>query len=111
MRIPERVAREYIAASNRNDQQTMANLFHDTAVWIPTAPTSPRKGKAAISERYLTDVKAVNAPIVEDVYVADEKRCVVEFVVDHPQHGRVPIVDVFDVSGAGQITRLAVYRR
>jgi hypothetical protein len=41
----------------------------------------------------------------------DEHHCVVEFEVDHPEHGRVPIVDIFDIDPAGEITRLAVYRR
>lgn len=111
MLTPERIAREYIAASNRNDQQAMVDLFDDRAEWIPISPIEPRRGKAAISERYLTDVKEMNAPIVEDVYVSDAGRCVVEFVVNHPEHGRVPIVDVFDIDQAGLITRLAVYRQ
>ena len=111
MHLPEQVARSYIEASNRNDQQAMVDLFADDAEWIPISPIPPRSGKAAIAERYLTEVKAMNAPIVEATYVSDEARCVVEFIVDHPEHGRVPIVDVFDVSPAGVITRLAVYRR
>jgi hypothetical protein len=37
--------------------------------------------------------------------------CVVEFVVDHLEHGRVSIVDVFDIDEDEKITRLAVYRR
>ncbi len=57
-------------------------------------------GKEAIRQRYLGEVKAMNAPIIEDVYVADERRCLVEFVVDHPEHGRVAIVDVFDIDRA-----------
>lgn len=111
MRTPERVARAYIAASNADDQHAMAELFHDDAEWIPIAPMEPRRGRAAISERYLTEVKALRAPIIEDTYTADDRRCVVEFVVDHPERGRVPIVDVFDVDPGGRITRLAVYRR
>ncbi len=89
----------------------MAALFHDNASWIPIAPLVPRVGRAAITQRYLTDVKRMNAPIVEEVYTADEGRCVVEFVVEHPEHGRLPIVDVFDVDCDGLITRLAVYRK
>ncbi|UTI64861.1 nuclear transport factor 2 family protein [Paraconexibacter antarcticus] len=111
MTTPERVARSYIAASNRNDQQAMVDLFHDDAEWIPISPIEPRRGKPAIAERYLNEVKAMNAPIIEDVYVADSQRCVVEFVVAHPERGHVPIVDVFDVDHEGRITRLAVYRR
>lgn len=89
----------------------MVSLFHQDAEWIPIALIEPRRGLSAIRERYLTDVKAMNAPIIEDVYVADEERCVVEFVVDHPEDGRVSIVDVFDIDEDGKITRLAVYRR
>ena len=89
----------------------MADLFAEDAVWIPIAPIPARRGKAAIRERYLNEVKAMNAPIVDDVYVADEDRCVVEFIVEHPEHGRVAIVDVFDVNVQGEISRLAVYRR
>ncbi len=108
---PERVARDYIAASNRNDQEAMAALFADDAEWIPISPIEPRRGRSAIRERYVTEVKEMNAPIVDDVYVADDHRCVVEFVVEHPEHGSVPIVDVFDVDPEGRITRVAVYRR
>lgn len=53
----------------------------------------------------------MNHPIINDRYVADKNRCVVEFEVDHPEHGRVAMVDIFDVDDSGQITRLAVYRR
>jgi hypothetical protein len=56
-------------------------------------------------------VKPMNHAIINDRYIADEHHCVVEFEVDHPEHGRVPIVDVFDIDPAGEITRLAVYRR
>lgn len=111
MRLPERVAREYVAASNRNDQLSMVWRIHDDAEWIPISPVEPRRGLSSISERYLTEVRAMNAPIVDNVYVADEQRCVVEFIVEHPEHRRVPIVDVFDVDHAGKTTRLAVYRR
>lgn len=107
----ERIARVYIAASNRNDQAVMAELFDEDAEWIPTAPIAPIKGKTAIRERYLNEVRIMNAPIIEDVYVADRRRCVVEFIVDHPDRGRVPVVDVFDVDEHGRIIRLAVYRR
>ena len=89
----------------------MVALFDEAAEWIPISPIEPRTGLPAIRERYLTDVKSMNAPIVDDVYVADEQRCVVEFVVDHPELGRVPIVDVFNVNRNEKITRLAVYRR
>jgi len=111
MRLPERVAREYVAASNRNDQLSMVGRIHDDAEWIPISPVEPRRGLSSISERYLTEVRAMNAPIVDNVYVADEQRCVVEFIVEHPEHRRVQIVDVFDVDHAGKTTRLAVYRR
>ncbi len=111
MTTPEQVARTYIAASNRRDYEAMAALFHEDAEWIPILPIEPRRGRAAIRERYLNDVKPMNAPIINDRYVADADRCVVEFEVDHPDHGIVPIVDVFDVDTAGEITRLAVYRR
>ena len=107
----ERIARAYIAASNRNDQASMVATFHPEAEWIPIAPTEPLRGLEVIRERYLNEVRAVNAPIIEEVNVADEHPCMVEFVVDHPEHGRVPIVDVFDVDDDDQITRLAVYRR
>jgi hypothetical protein len=53
----------------------------------------------------------VNAPIIEDVYVADDRRCGVEFAVAHPKRGRVAIVDIFDVDRDANTTRLAVYRR
>lgn len=110
MTLAERVARAYIAASNRNDQASMVENFHPDAQWIPIAPIEPLRGLEVIREHYLNEVRTLNAPIVEDVYVANEHRCVVEFVVDHPEHGRVPIVDVFDVDDDGRITRLAVYR-
>ena len=111
MTTPEQVARWYIAASNRCDYEALADLFHPTAEWIPIAGIEPRRGREAIRERYLTEVKPMNAPIINDVYIADEERCVVEFEVDHPEHGIVPIVDVFTVDNAGLITRLAVYRK
>lgn len=104
-------ARAYIAASNRCDYEAMAELFHVDAEWIPIAPIPPRRGREAIRERYLTEVKPMNAPIINDTYIADEHRCVVEFEVDHPERGIVPIVDVFTFDERGQITRLAVYRR
>ena len=107
----ERSARGYIAASNRNDQASMVENFHRDAEWVPLAPIEPLRGLEAIRESYLNEVRALNAPISEEVYVADEHRCVVEFVVDHPEHGRVPIVDIFDVDDDGLVTRLAVYRR
>ena len=53
----------------------------------------------------------MNASIINDRYISAESACVVEFEVDHPDHGIVPIVDVFTVDTSGQITRLAVYRR
>lgn len=108
---PEQVARAYIAASNRCDYDAMSDLFHEDADWIPIAPIEPRHGREAIRERYLTRVKPMNHPIVNDRYTGDEHRCVVEFEVDHPERGLVAIVDVFDVDDRGQITRLAVYRR
>ena len=111
MRRPERVARDYIAASNRNDQEAMVALFAEDAEWIPIHPITPRRGKPAIRERYLTQVRDLNAPIIDDIYVADNQRCVVEFTVAHPERGRVAIVDIFDVDRVGKITRLAVYRR
>ena len=89
----------------------MSDLFHEDAEWIPILPIEPRRGRAAIRDRYINDVKPMNAPIINDRYVSDEGRCVVEFEVDHPERGRVAIVDVFDVDAAGEITRLAVYRR
>lgn len=111
MKTPEQVARTYIAASNRCDYEAMSALFHEDADWIPIAPMEPRRGRAAIRQRYLDDVRPMNAPIIHDVYTADDERCVVEFEVDHPEHGIVPIVDVFTVDAGGLITRLAVYRR
>jgi uncharacterized protein (TIGR02246 family) len=108
--LRERVARSYIEASNRGDHEAMADLFHEDAEWIPIAPIPPRRGAEAIRQRYLTEVKAMNAPIINAVYTADEARCVAEFQVDHPEHGIVPIVDVFSINDEGQITRLAVYR-
>lgn len=111
MTTPERVARTYIEASNRCDYETMSSLFHEDAEWIPIAPIEPRRGRAAIRERYLDDVAPMNAPIINDRYIADETACVVEFEVDHPEHGIVPVVDVFTVDTSGQIARLAVYRR
>lgn len=110
MKRAERVARTYIEASNRGDHAAMADLFHTDAEWIPIAPIPPRRGAAAIRERYLTEVKAMNAPIIDAVYTADDQRCIVEFRVDHPEQGLLPIVDVFTVDDHGRITRLAVYR-
>ena len=111
MTTPERTARAYIAASNRCDYEAMSDLFHQDAEWLPLAPIEPRRGRAAIRDRYLHEVRPMNAPIVRDVYTADATRCVVTFDVEHPEHGVVPIVDVFDVDAAGEITRLAVYRK
>jgi hypothetical protein len=108
---PKRIARTYIEASNRCDYEAMSALFHEDAEWIPIAPSEPRRGRAAIRERYLNDVKPMNASIINDRYISAESACVVEFEVDHPDHGIVPIVDVFTVDTSGQITRLAVYRR
>ena len=110
MKPTEQVARTYIEASNRGDHAAMANLFHDDAEWIPIAPIPPRRGAAAIRERYLTEVKAMNAPIINAVYTADDERCIVEFEVNHPEQGIVPIVDVFTIDQDRKITRLAVYR-
>ena len=109
--VSEQIARRYISASNRCDYEEMASLFHEDAEWVPISPMEPRRGREAIRERYLVEVKPQNAPIVNDVYTADEHRCVVEFEVDHPERGLVPIVDVFTVNAAGEIRRLAVYRR
>ena len=111
MKQPEQVPRTYIAASNRCDYQAMADLFHEDAEWIPIAPMEARRGREQIRERYLTDVRSMNAPIVNDRYIGDDRRCAVEFDVDHPEHGLVAIVDVFTVDDDGRITRLAVYRR
>jgi ketosteroid isomerase-like protein len=111
MKQSEQVARTYVAASNRCDYEAMSDLFHEDAEWIPIAPTQPRRGRAEIRERYLTEVRPTNAPIINDRYIADDRRCAVEFDVDHPQHGLVAVVDVFTVNQHGEITRLAVYRR
>ena len=111
MLTSEATARAYIAASNRCDYDAMSDLFHADAEWIPIAPIEPRRGREAIRERYLNEVRPMNHPIINDVYTADARRCVVEFEVDHPERGPVAIVDVFDVDDQGQITRLAVYRR
>ena len=111
MPTPEQIAREYIAASNRCDYEAVSALFHQDAEWIPISPIEPRRGREAIRERYLNEVRPMNHPIVNDRYIATESQCVVEFEVDHPERGRVAIVDIFDIDQNGEITRLAVYRR
>ena len=50
-------------------------------------------------------------PIIHDRYIATVGQCVVEFEVEHPEPGRVAIVDIFDINHDGEFTRLAVYRR
>lgn len=50
-------------------------------------PPSCHCRKVETRERYLTDVKAANAPIISAVYTSDSSRCVVEFVVQQPKHG------------------------
>ena len=102
MHRAEEIARSYIAASNRCDYESMSDLFHQDAEWIPISPIEPGRGRGAIRERYLNLVKPMNHPIINERYIADEHRCVVEFEVDHPEHGRVPIVDIFDVDRAGR---------
>lgn len=71
----EHIARAHIAASNCNDQASMVENFHPDAEWIPIAPVEPLRRLEKIRERYLNEVRALNAPIIREVYVADEHRC------------------------------------
>ena len=108
---PEQTARRYIELSNAVDYDGMADLFAPDAHWIPVAPIEPRHGRDAIRAGYLEHVKANNRPIVNDRYYSDGPTCVVEFEVDLGDDQRAGIVDIFTLDDAGQISRLAVYRR
>lgn len=67
-----------------------------------------RRGLIDIRDRYRSDVKAANALLTDALYTSDEGRCAVEFVVQHPEHWPVSIVDL---SPAGELARLTVYGR
>ncbi len=108
---PKQVAQRYIALSNAVDYDAMADLFAADADWIPISPIGARRGRDAIRAGYLEQVKATNRPIVNDRYYADGPTCVVEFEVDLGDRQRAAIVDIFTVNAAGEISRLAVYRR
>lgn len=97
--------------SNAVDYDAMADLFAEDAEWIPISPIEPRRGREAIREGYLRQVKATNRPIINDRYYTDGQTCVVEFDVDLGEQGTAAIVDVFTVNERGEICRLAVYRR
>jgi hypothetical protein len=108
---PKDVARRYIELSNAVDYNAMADLFAADADWIPISLIAPRKGRESIREGYLQHVKYQNRPIFNDRYYADGSTCVVEFEVDLGEDGTAAIVDVFTLNAAGEIARLAVYRR
>jgi len=107
----EDVARRYIELSNAVDYEAIAELFAIDADWIPIAPIEPRKGREAIREGYLEQVKHTNRPIINARYYADGDTCVAEFEVDLGDGKAAGIVDVFTLDAAGEIARLAVYRR
>jgi ketosteroid isomerase-like protein len=107
----EDVARRYIELSNEVDYEAMADLFAIDADWIPITPMEPRKGREAIREGYLEQVKHTNRPIINARYYADGDTCVAEFEVDLADGKVAAIVDVFTLNSEGKITRLAVYRR
>ncbi len=101
----------YIELSNAVDYHAMVDLFAEDADWIPISPFEPRKGREAIRQGYLQQVKHNNRPIINDRYFADGNPCVVEFDVDLGDDGIAAIVDVFTINDNGEIARLAVYRR
>ena len=105
------IARKYIAFSNAQDYNAMADLFDENADWIPISPIEPKKGREAIRERYLNHVKNINRPIINDRYYADGLTCVVEFDVQMEDDSFIAIVDIFTFNQSGQITRLSVYRK
>lgn len=107
----KKVARRYIALSNAVDYDAMADLFAADADWIPISPIEPRKGREEIRRGYLEQVKPTNRPIINDRYYVDGATCIVEFEVDLGGDGVAGIVDVFTLNEAGEIARLAVYRR
>ncbi len=107
----EKVARRYMALSNAVDYNAMADLFAADADWIPISPIEPRKGREEIRRGYLEQVKRTNRPIINDRYYVNGATCVVEFEVDLGDGGVAGIVDVFTLNEAGEIARLAVYRR
>jgi len=108
---PGDVARRYIELSNAVDYHAMADLFAEDADWIPISPIEPRKGREAIRQGYLQQVKPNHRPIINDRYYTDGDTCVVEFEVDLGDDGIAAIVDIFSVNDNGEIARLAVYRR
>lgn len=112
-RTIESVARRYIALSNAGDYDAMADLFADDAEWIPLLPIASRRGREAIRDGYLRQVKATNRPIINDRYYTapDGRTCVVEFDVDLGEQGTTAIVDIFTLNDRAEIARLAVYRR
>ncbi len=108
---PKALARRYIELSNAVDYDAMADLFAEDANWIPISPIEPRRGREAIRQGYLQQVKHNHRPILNDRYYADGDTCVVEFEVDLGDDGTAAIVDVFTLNHRGEIARLAVYRR
>jgi hypothetical protein len=105
------IAKQYVILSNAVDYNGMANLFAEEAQWVPIAPIEPRIGREAIRAGYLNHVKSKNRPIVNARYYADGLTCVVEFEVQLEEDQRAFIVDVFTFNEAGEIVRLAIYKR
>jgi hypothetical protein len=56
-------------------------------------------------------VKKINKPIINDRYYADGLTCVVEFNVQINEDELASIVDIFTFNEAGEIIKLAIYKR
>jgi ketosteroid isomerase-like protein len=110
MNIKE-IAKSYIQYSNEANYNAMADLFAENAEWIPISPIEPRFGREAIRAGYLNHVKKINKPIINDRYYADGLTCVVEFNVQINEDELASIVDIFTFNEAGEIIKLAIYKR
>ena len=108
---PKEIAQRYVALSNAVNYEAMSDLFAEDADWIPIAPIPARRGRKAIRDGYLRQVKSNNKSIINDRYYVDGHTCVVEFDVDLGGGDTAAIVDILTFNEALEITRLAVYRR
>lgn len=100
MTTPERIVRDFLAAWERGDMDTLVEFFAPDAVYH-NIPVPPVRGAAAIREAFLGFAKLMDSIVIENLHVAANGPIVFTERIDKFRNARVtldlPVAGVFEV--------------
>lgn len=107
---PIETAKRYVELFNANRMGDMGRLFAEEGLWEPPNGTPPTRGRAAIVAGYEALAEQVAAMTFEQVRYYESGRFAFAEMVSMSPAGPVGrVVDVFEVSEAGEILRMTGY--